>query len=175
MKYDLEYVLDSALDGIFIVANDHRLVLFNRACEKLYGVSREDVVEKACWKLAELENDRSLKNTQNYSQIAYGELASKKERMILPHKNGKEVWVETIYTPIYDPKTQGIAYVMGVIKDITEQKKLEEEKEKLLFQLGTLRKELERKYDFSNIVGCSASFLDALHLTERWPNKTPRP
>ena len=64
MKYDLEYVLDSALDGIFIVANDHRLVLFNRACEELYGVSREEVLEKAVWKLAELENERSLKDSQ---------------------------------------------------------------------------------------------------------------
>ena len=52
MKYDLEYVLDSALDGVFIVASDHRLVLFNRACEELYGISRQDVVDKACWKLA---------------------------------------------------------------------------------------------------------------------------
>ena len=165
MKYDLEYVLDSALDVIFIVANDHRLVLFNRACEKLYGIAREDLLEKACWKLAELENERESKKSQINNQITYGELASKKERMILPHKNGKEVWVETIYSPIYDPGTNEIAYVMGVIKDITEQKQLEEEKEKLLFQLGTLRKELERKYDFSNIVGRSARFLDALHLT----------
>ena len=85
--------------------------------------------------------------------------------MTLSHKNGKEVWVETIYSPIYDPKTQEIAYVMGVIKDITEQKNLEEEKEKLLFQLGTLRKELERKFDFSHIVGRSSGFLNALHLT----------
>ncbi|GJL77446.1 MAG: sigma-54-dependent Fis family transcriptional regulator [Nitrospinaceae bacterium] len=165
MQYDLEYVLNSALDGIFIVANDHRLVLFNRACEQLYGISREDLLEKACWKLAELESERSHKNSETRGQIAYGELASKKERMILPHKNGKEVWVETIYSPIYDPETNEIAYVMGVIKDITEQKKLEDEKEKLLFQLGTLRKELERKYDFSNIVGRSPEFLDALHLT----------
>ena len=53
MKYDLEYVLDSALDGVFIVASDHRLVLFNRACEELYDISRQDVVDKACWKLSD--------------------------------------------------------------------------------------------------------------------------
>ena len=47
MRFNLEYVLDSALDGVFIVANDYRLVLFNRACEELYGISREDVLDKA--------------------------------------------------------------------------------------------------------------------------------
>ena len=52
MRYDLEYVLDSALDGVFIVASDRRLVLFNRACEELYNISREDVMDKAYWKLS---------------------------------------------------------------------------------------------------------------------------
>lgn len=165
MRYDLEYVLDCALDGIFIVANDHRLVLFNRACEELYGISKEDLLEKACWKLSELENERTLNNSYSKDQITYGELASKKERITLPHKSGREVWVETIYTPIYDQETRKIAYVMGVIKDITEQKMLEEDKENLMFQLGNLRKELERKYDFSHIAGRSSGFLHALHLT----------
>jgi len=55
MRYDLEYVLDRALDGIFIVASDHRLVLFNRACEELYDISRKDVLDKACWKLSDLQ------------------------------------------------------------------------------------------------------------------------
>jgi PAS domain-containing protein len=55
MRYDLEYVLDSALDGVFIVTSDRRLVLFNRACEELYNISREDVMDKACWKLSDFQ------------------------------------------------------------------------------------------------------------------------
>ena len=47
MKYNLEYVLDIALDGIFIVAHDHRLVPFNQACEDLYGFSKNDLINKA--------------------------------------------------------------------------------------------------------------------------------
>ncbi len=163
MKYNLEYVLDSALDGIFIVASDHRLVLFNRACEELYQLSQEDIVNKALWKLQDLKKILPGKRSDN-GKPAYGELASKKERMILSHKGNKEVWVETIYTPIYDQNNGEIAYVMGVIKDISEQKNLEDQKQVLLTQLSVLRKDIESKYDFSKIVGQSSGILNALEL-----------
>lgn len=165
MKYELDYVLDSALDGIFIVDENHRLVLFNRACEELFGISRDELVDRACWKLADFKATWKEKRAGSESRIAYGDLASKKERMVLAHKGGMEVWVETIYTPIYDPESGGIAYVMGVIKDISEQKRLEEERERLLEQLGSMREELERKYNFSEIVGRSPSIMKALKLT----------
>lgn len=163
MRYDFEYVLNSALDGIFIVDKNQHLVLFNRACEELYGVSREDVVNKACWKLAHLESFwKSVRNLNG--KITYGELANNAERMVLHHKNGQQVWVETIYTPIYDQESGEIAYVMGVIKDITELKTIEEEKEGLQKELEKVRKELESKYDFSSIVGRSSKILHALKL-----------
>lgn len=163
MRFNLEYVLDSALDGVFIVANDYRLVLFNRACEELYGISREDVLDKACWKLNDLQ--KTVKEaTREGRKISYGELASQKDEMTLHHKNGKKVWVETSYTPIFDKETNEIAYVMGVIKDITELKKVEAEKDRLKEELGTIRQELESKYDFSNILGRSPQILQALKL-----------
>ncbi len=163
MKYDLDYVLDCALDGIFIVAKDHRLVLFNRACEELYDISQEDVIHNACWKLSDFKNSWE-EISRKKGKISYGELASKKERMTLLHKNGKRVWTETIYTPIFDPETGEIVYVMGVIKDITELKRIEEEKEKLQKEIDKIRKDLENKYDFSSIVGRSPEILHALKL-----------
>ncbi len=163
MRFNLDYVLDSALDGVFIVANDYRLVLFNRACEELYGISREDVLDKACWKLNDLQ--KTVKEASREGRkISYGELASQKDAMTLHHKNGKKVWVETSYTPIFDKETNEIAYVMGVIKDITELKEVEAEKDRLKEELGTIRQELESKYDFSNILGRSPQILQALKL-----------
>ncbi len=162
MKYDLEYVLDSALDGIYIVSNDRRLVLFNRACEELYGISREGLVDKACAVIEELK--KTLQDRRGDAP-GYGELASKKERMTLEHKGGKTVWVETIFTPIYDRESGGIAYVMGVIKDLTEQKQLELEKEKLVAQLNAMRQDLEKRYEFPDIVGRASSILHTLKLT----------
>jgi PAS domain S-box-containing protein len=166
MKYDLEYVLDSALDGIFIVASDHRLVLFNRACEELYNISREDVVDKACWKLSDFQKSWSILSKKG-GKIFYGELGAKIERMELNHKEGRRVWVETIYTPIFDKETGGIAYVMGVIKDITELKRVEGEKKRLQNELVTIRRELESKYDFSTIVGNSPQILHVLKLASQ--------
>ncbi len=166
MKYDLEYVLDSALDGVFIVASDHRLVLFNRACEELYNISRADVVDKACWKLSDFQQSWDTISKRD-GKISYGELGTKKERMVLNHKEGRQVSVETIYTPIFDKENGEIAYVMGVIKDITELKRVEDEKERLQMELVTIRRELESKYDFSTIVGNSPQILQALKLAAK--------
>ncbi len=166
MKYDLEYVLDSALDGVFIVASDRRLVLFNRACEELYDISREDVVDKACWKLSDFQQSCDSISERD-GRISYGELGSKKERMVLTHKEGRQVWVETIYTPIFHKESEEIAYVMGVIKDITELKRAEDEKERLQKELITIRSELESKYDFSTIVGNSPQIIQALKLASQ--------
>ncbi len=163
MRYDLEYVLDSALDGVLIVASDHRLVLFNRACEELCDTSRQDVVDKAYWKLSDFHQSWEAISKKD-GRITYGELGAKKERMMLTHKKGKRVWVETIYTPIFDKETGEIAYVMGVIKDITELKRIEDEKERLQKELGNIRRELESKYDFSAIEGTSSQILHALKL-----------
>lgn len=163
MKFNLDYVLDCALDGIFIVAQDRRLVLFNRACEELYGLSRGEMVNQACWKLSDFK--QSWKTiARKGGKISYEELGAKRQRMVLPHKNGKQVWVETTYTPIIDQANQEIAYVMGVIKDISELKRVEAEKDRLQNQLENIRKELEDKYDFSSIVGRSPKILEALKL-----------
>ena len=166
MRYDLEYVLDSALDGVFIVASDYRLVLFNRACEELYDISREDVVDKACWKLSDLQQSLNA-ISKSGGKISYGELGAQKERMVLNHKEGRRVWVETTYTPIFDKETGEIAYVMGVIKDITELKQVEDEKKRLQKELVTIRSELESKYNFSTIVGNSPKIVQALKLASQ--------
>ena len=163
MKYDLGYVLDCALDGVFIVASDHRLVLFNRACEELYNISREDVVDKACWKLSDFQHSWDSISKKG-GKISYGELGGKKERLVLNHRDGRQVWAETIYTPIFDKENGEIAYVMGVIKDITELKKAEEDRERLQIELGSIRRELESKYDFSAIVGHSPQIIQAMKL-----------
>jgi len=151
------------MDGIFIVARDHRLVLFNRACEELYNISREDVIDKACWKLSAFEKTWN-EEAKSGGRITYGELGVKKERMILPHKSGKQVWVETIYTPIFDEQSGEIAYVMGVIKDITELKDMEKEKNRLQQEVGKMRGELESKYDFSGIIGRSPQTMQVIKL-----------
>ena len=57
MKYELDYVLDSALDGIFIVDENHRLVLFNRACEELFGISNALV---GAWPVVAIEDGKAV-------------------------------------------------------------------------------------------------------------------
>ena len=67
----------------------------------------------------------------------------------------------------FDKESREIAYVMGVIKDITEFKQVEDERERLQKELIAIRRELESKYDFSTIVGNSPQILQALKLASQ--------
>jgi PAS domain S-box-containing protein len=132
----------------------------------LYDISREEVMDKAWWKLSDFQKSLDMISKKG-DKISYGELGAKKERMVLDHKDGRQVWVETTYTPIFDKETGEIAYVMGVIKDITELKQVEDEKERLQKELITIRSELESEYNFSTIVGNSPKILQALKLASQ--------
>ncbi len=163
MEHDVEYVLKHALDGVFIVRNDNKLLLFNRACEVLYGLSRQDVFDQAQMKLDEFKN--KLKQvSDSETQTPYQEITSIRERMPMNKKDGEQTWVEIIFTPIFDKKNREIAYVMGVIRDVLEYKIIEEEKKQLLEELEETRKLLESDFDFSNIIGHSPKVIEALNL-----------
>ena len=46
-----EVILDSVADGVFTVDRDWRITSFNRAAERITGVSRTDAIGKPCWEV----------------------------------------------------------------------------------------------------------------------------
>ena len=46
-----EDVLDTISDWIAVIDNDHRIIYSNNSCEKIIGISKEEVIGKNCCKL----------------------------------------------------------------------------------------------------------------------------
>jgi len=164
----LHEVLDSTLDGVFVVDRERRLVLFNRACERLTGYRREEVLgaQCRCHDVTDCrdEHGRSLMGRLCPTvQIFDGGLSAGRQRMRIRRRDGGHVWVETVYTPL--PGTQdGVSGVLAVMRDVTPQKEREEEflaaTENLREEVERLREEIRAQYGFSTIIGKSPRMQD---------------
>jgi PAS domain S-box-containing protein len=164
----LQDFVENAIDGIFIIDRNRRLVEFNRTCEELTGYHREEVIGKNvfCARAIQCQNasGESMAGTLCPSlNVFQSDLSHQSERMKAIARDGSERWVETHYTPIYGGDGQ-VTYVLGIIRDITPQVLLEEEHARLGEELVHYRQEIESRYDFSKLIGNSKPILDALEL-----------
>ncbi|MFO7749441.1 MAG: sigma 54-interacting transcriptional regulator [Desulfobacteraceae bacterium] len=50
-SYTTETILESISDGVFSVDHDRRIHSFNRAAEKITGISRDKAIGKPCWEV----------------------------------------------------------------------------------------------------------------------------
>ncbi len=135
MEY-LENIVQSSVDAIVTTNPKGKIILVNRAMEELVGMPREKMVglpiaqfygqgiEEARRIMAALREKGSLKN---YETTLVG--------------NGRSVSILTSASLLRD-EGGNIVGTLGVFKDLTEKKKLEEELKKTqahLFQVGKMR------------------------------------
>ncbi|WP_108309319.1 PAS domain S-box protein [Thermodesulfobium acidiphilum] len=124
LKFDV--VINSVRDTIIITDDQDRVTFWNKAAEKLFGYSWEEVI----WK----KLDQFLVSASYYKsyieEIKHNFLEGKGNsldravEMKARHKDGKEVFIE-VSLSIFNFKDNW--YSVGIVKDISEQKKLEEE------------------------------------------------
>lgn len=131
LGFGLETTLRHAVDGMFILDRNRRIVFYSEACERIIGADRASAVGGSC-PCHEITNcrdeyDRSLSGVLCPAiQVLSGERSSARQRMSVLHAQGHRVWVETIYSPIKD--TDGmIIGAVGIMRDITEEKERAEQ------------------------------------------------
>ena len=116
-------------DGVFMFDKDRKIVLFNPACERIVGFSIEEISEnesncfdifrchssgKSCLKLCpglDLFKEKRSRIAREY---------------LIKTKEGKQKRVITNYSIIKDEDDK-VEYVVGVMRDITEEKMFNEE------------------------------------------------
>jgi len=134
-------VLDAAQDGIVTLGPDHRIVEFNSAAEAIFGYRREevlgkDLVEKIAPGHLEADMLRALSPSES-STAAPGERAE----LVATRAGGELFPVEVSVAPIL-----GASPPMrtATFRDITERKRAEEQRERLLDSERTARSEAEK-------------------------------
>ena len=133
-------------DGVFMFDKDRKIVLFNPACEQIVGYSMEEITENDsnCSDIFKCHSSDG-----NCLAICPGlDLFDEKRSRIareylIKTKEGKPKRVITNYSIIKDEDDQ-VEYVVGVMRDITEEKMFNEElvRSKTLSTLGQYSNEL---------------------------------
>ena len=127
-------ILEQASDGIFIADASGKYVEVNpRGCEML-GYTRDELLTK---KLVDLIPPDDLSATPvRTDELKRGKVFLSERRLV--HKNGALVPVEISALMLPDGRLQGI------VRDITERKRAEEQMNKMLAELERSNKELEQ-------------------------------
>jgi len=136
-----DVILDSINEGVFTVGLDWRITAFNRAAERITGVSRKDVIGQACWDVfhADIcERACALRRTFDTGRPTVNVTAH-----IVNHQ-GNRVPIRISAAMLRDNEER----VIGGVETFQD-----------LSQVEQLRKELRSRYTFEDIVGRSAAMM----------------
>jgi PAS domain S-box-containing protein len=117
----LNNVIDTIADPVFVKDRDHNYVILNDACCRIMGHSRDELLGKKDEQIFP-EGEARLFHERDEQVFSTGEEAVNEE-----HLTGADGTITTILTKksLYTD-ISGEQYIVGVISDITEQKKFEE-------------------------------------------------
>lgn len=136
----LRAIVDSVTDGIVTIDSDARIVFFNKAAEKLFGYSEEEVAGQNVRILMPSpyreEHDTYM---ENYRKTGIRKIIGIGREVLGQRKDGGVFPLELAISEVH--LEQG-RFFTGIIRDITERRRIEEERQKLNEKLE--RKVLER-------------------------------
>jgi PAS domain S-box-containing protein len=149
-------VFDSTVDPIMMLEPGRRILAYNKAFCDLFGYERDELKGESTIVLYPTEEDFHRFGDTAYPQVEGG--GSYRGELTLRKKDGSLLYVETITSAVKD---RGLtALYVAVLRDLTEKKKEEEERERLREQLKQVQK-MEAigtlaggiAHDFNNILG----------------------
>ncbi len=140
MDFNLEDILETMTDWVWMMDTDGCHVYSNEAVESLLGYKREEIIGKPTWKYWP-DADR-----ENIDEDGFKKYLKKGEGWNnypgrFKHRDGSTRFLESSAVPLFDEKDTLLGYV-GIDRDITKRKRLAD-KQKFLHSL--LRHDLKNK------------------------------
>lgn len=129
-------IFEDAPDGYFLSKLNGVFVDGNKAAEKLSGYKRDELVGKSMLKLNLVSLDQMPKVAKRLAEHALGK-TTERDEFILSRKDGTKITVEISGTMV---KLDGQRLVLGIVRDVSERKKTEEELKKRNEELERFQK-----------------------------------
>ena len=130
-------ILDSINEGVFTVDHDWRISAFNRAAERITGVGKQDALGRSCcdvFRASICEGSCALRRTFSSGEPVVGATAN------IINASGRQIPIRISTALLRDPD----GTVIGGVETFQD-----------LSYVEQLRKELEARYTFEDIVGRS--------------------
>ena len=135
----LNSILDSSHSYSIVSTDlDQNIIFWNKGAEKMFGYTTEEMVGKN--KIRILYPDEEI---DRISREIAARVREKRDSVSFDTKeitkNGEEIWVKIHLSPRVEPDGRVVG-ILGIGEDVTELKKIEEEKEELQNQVLQSRK-----------------------------------
>lgn len=144
----LQILFKFAPDAYFLYDLEGIVIDVNRAAKEIIGYEKHELIGKKFSEITALPQAQIQKVKQDLVDRTLGKPVGPTE-LVLNRKDGKQVIVEIRTYPV---KIEGQTLLLGIARDITERKKAEKEKNKILHNLKERMKELNCLYEILNIV-----------------------
>jgi len=139
-------ILDSIADGVFTVDRNWRITSFNKAAEQITGIPREEAIGQRCcdiFRASICESDCSLRKTFETGQPIIN------EAVYIIDSSGRQVPI-SISTALLKDEDGNIIGGAETFRDLSV--------------VEELRRELEKRYTFQDIVSKNAAMLDIFDI-----------
>ena len=133
-------ILDNIPDMAWLKDVNSRYIAVNEQFLKISGCKLEDVIGKTDYDV--WDKQYAEKYRRDDQEVIHTGMRRQVEEL-QEDRNGREYWVETIKTPIRNAQGEVIG-TTGIAREITERKKAEFERERLIAELEAKNAELER-------------------------------
>jgi PAS domain S-box-containing protein len=144
-----DVMLDCVADGVFTVDEDRRITCFNRAAEMITGVPRAEAIGQHCFDVlrgSRCEEDCALRETIRTGQPVVC------QSCYIVNAKGQSIPL-SISTALLKDREGKVIGGVETFRDLSE--------------IERLRKELERKYTFGDIVARSEAMRQVLEIIPR--------
>ena len=144
---NLRLIMDMIPQSIFAKNYNGKLVFINKSFTELYGLDPRDLLNKSAWEAMPVKSESGKFMKEDQDVILSGETRYIPEQTFTD-RNGRHLVLQTVKVPFTIAGTNEKA-VLGITTDITEQKKVESERVKMVADIVQRNKDLEQ---FSYIV-----------------------
>jgi diguanylate cyclase (GGDEF)-like protein len=184
----LAQIVDFLPDATLVIDRESKVIAWNRAMEFLTGVPASEILGKGGYEyalpfygykrplLVDIAIDPELGLGLDYAFIRRDRFGGVSSETYHPHMGKKGVYLWGLGRPLFDAKNQLVGGIQS-IRDITERKKSERDREELISRLRTAQENLRRLSLLDSLTGLAnrRHFDEAIMLELRRANRQGQP